>query len=296
MDFEELAGDYLTWVEDRRSRNTYIYKRSTFRRFLDFYPRRLPLNELSRELLEEFHRVQNQERGPKAANSDLREIGTMFNWAIKRDYMAKNVARQVEPYPVEATVRYVPPSEDIAAVRMAATPEERLIFDTLYYSAGRLTEILELTWEDINFEANALRLWTSKRRGGNKEPRVIAMHRELEKVLEEAWKRRDTASPYVFTNPHTGSHYTRHSDPIRLLFSRLCKKAGLKKPFTAHAIRHHVASRFADSRKATHRQIQQFLGHMNIKTTETYLHELQVDHDILDAFDSKTDTTKEAEK
>ncbi|MCG8530633.1 MAG: tyrosine-type recombinase/integrase [Desulfovibrionales bacterium] len=57
------------------------------------------------------------------------------------------------------------------------------------------------------------------------------------------------------------------------------------KLFTAHCIRHHVASRLADSRKATHRQIQMFLGHMNIRTTETYLHELDMDRDIVDAFD-----------
>lgn len=34
-----------------------------------------------------------------------------------------------------------------------------------------------------------------------------------------------------------------------------------------------------------HRQIQMFLGHMNIRTTETYLHELDMDRDIVDAFD-----------
>jgi hypothetical protein len=38
---------------------------------------------------------------------------------------------------------------------------------------------------------------------------------------------------------------------------------------------------------STHRQIQQFLGHMNIRTTGTYRHELQIDHDILNAFDGE---------
>jgi Site-specific recombinase XerD len=289
---KELANDYLTEIEDRRKRNTYIYKRSTFRRFIKFYGGGLRLNEIDRDVVAEYHRVQKVERGAKAANADLRELGTLFKWAIKRDHMLKNPAGQVDKYAEETYVRYVPPAEDIAAARMAATPEERRIIDALYYTAARLNEILELTWEDINFDAKAIRLWTSKRRDGNREPRMLAMHHELEKVLLDAWKSRDTQSPYVFTNPKDGDKYTRHTEFIRLLFSRVCKRAKLKKSFTAHCIRHHVASRFADSRKATHRQIQQFLGHMNLRTTETYLHELQVDHDILDAFDSPKDEKK----
>ena len=295
MDFEGLADLYLDEVRDRRKRNTFIYKRSTFRRVLEYFNYRLKLKDINRDILAAFIKDQKDARGSKAANADLREIGTLFNWAIKRGHMIANPARQVEPYPAEAYVRYVPPAEDIAAVRMAAKPEERRIFDTLYYTAARLSEILNLTWEDINFDAKAVRLWTSKRRDGNREARVVGMHKELEKVLLDAWKGRDTESPYVFTNPKDGSKYTRHTEFIRLLFSRLCKRAKLKKAFTAHCIRHHVASRFADSRKATHRQIQQFLGHMNLRTTETYLHELRVDHEILDAFDHDDEDQAEAQ-
>ncbi|WP_243546172.1 tyrosine-type recombinase/integrase [Pseudodesulfovibrio tunisiensis] len=292
MDFEELADLYLDEVRDRRKRNTFIYKRSTFRRVLEYFNFRLPLKEINRDILAAYVRDQKKVRGSKAANCDLREIGTLFNWAIRRGHMIANPARQIEPYAEEAYVRYVPPAEDIAAVRMAANPEERRIFDTLYYTAARLSEILNLTWEDINFDAKVIRLWTSKRRDGNREARLLGMHPELEKVLRDAWKKRDPQSPYVFTNPQNGQKYTRHTEFIRLLFKRLCKKANLRKPFTAHCIRHHVASRFADSHKATHRQIQQFLGHMNLRTTETYLHELHVDHEILNAFDEEEKETQ----
>lgn len=294
MDFESLARVYLDEIEDRRKRNTYIYKRSTFRRIIEFYDR-LPLSEINRTVVAEYIRTQKDERGPKAANRDLKEMVTLFNWAIRQGLMMGNPARQVEPYAEETYVRYVPPAEDIAAARMAATPQERNVIDTLYYTAARLSEILEMTWEDVNFEAGAIRLWTSKRRGGNKEPRVLAMHNELQKLLKSMWNKRDTKSPYVFVNENNGQPFTRHTPFIRDLFSTVCKRAEIE-PFTAHCIRHHVASRLADSRKATARQIQLFLGHMNLKTTETYLHELQVDHDILTAFDDpKKDDEEQAD-
>lgn len=283
--FSALANDYLTEISDRRKRNTYVYKRGTFRRVLAFLGGDISINDVTRETLISYLAAQKDERGAKAANCDLREISTLFNWAMKHGRMQTNPARPIEPYAEESYVRYVPPAEDIAAVRLAATAEERAIIDTLYYTAARLTEILTMTWEDVNFEARAVRLWTSKRRGGNREPRVIGMHNELYKVLWSLWETRDKSSQYVFTNPLTGDKYHRGSGFVRDLFKRACGRAGLERPFTAHCIRHHVASRLSDSRKATHRQIQQFLGHMNLRTTETYLHELQVDHDILNAFD-----------
>ena len=49
---------------------------------------------------------------------------------------------------------------------MAADPDDMDLIQTLYYTAGRISEILNLKWEDINFEHNWIQLWTRKRRGG----------------------------------------------------------------------------------------------------------------------------------
>ena len=44
------------------------------------------------------------------------------------------------------------------------------------------------------------------------------------------------------------------------------------RPFGFHAIRHHVASVFNDSGKASMKQIQVLLRHRRQSTTEIYLH------------------------
>jgi integrase len=53
--------------------------------------------------------------------------------------------------------------------------------------------------------------------------------------------------------------------------------------FTAHCLRHFVATHFHDARRA-----QKILGHGNIRTTEIYLHELEVDTGAADIFESIT--------
>ena len=79
---------------------------------------------------------------------------------------------------------------------------------------------------------------------------------------------------------------------MKNFFERLCSRAGVK-PFTAHAVRHHVASRLSDSRKATSRQIQNFLGHRRLTTTETYLHELEVDRSVVEILENSESFTNE---
>ena len=53
----------------------------------------------------------------------------------------------------------------------------------------------------------------------------------------------------------------------------LCQKAGVKR-FGFHAIRHHVASILADSRKASLSQIQKLLRHRRPTTTDNYIQTL----------------------
>ena len=87
---------------------------------------------------------------------------------------------------------------------------------------------------------------------------------------------------YVFTNPQTGTGYSRQSREIKYLFHRVCKRAEVPL-FTAHCLRHFVATHFNDPRRA-----QKILGHENLKTTEIYLHELGVDMGAAAIFESIT--------
>jgi integrase len=84
---------------------------------------------------------------------------------------------------------------------------------------------------------------------------------------------------YVFTEISTGKMLHKNTRWAVTLFTRLCARAGVHR-FTAHCIRHFVATRLKDSRQATPFQIQNFLGHQNLSTTERYLHELDVDRSV----------------
>ena len=54
---------------------------------------------------------------------------------------------------------------------------------TLYHTAGRTSEVLNLMWEDVNFEQRWVRLWTRKRRGGVLQEDKLAMTNTLYDVF-----------------------------------------------------------------------------------------------------------------
>ncbi len=278
ISFLELANKYLDDVAARRQQNTYRYKRSVFQRFLAHAGSDFSAKEVSTQNLDTFFHSRSNTTGPKAANRDLRELKALYNWGVRKDLVQSNPFRTFEPFGEERFVRNVPTVEQIAAIRLAAYPEERDFLDVLYYTAARLSEVCRLTWQDVNFERKTVTLWTRKRKHGSLEPRTLAMVPSLYNTLWHRWNARDKDSPIVFTNPDGGQLH-RNSHFVKYLFDRVCERAGVEK-FTAHGIRHHIATILMDSKKATQHQIKNFLGHKRLTTTETYLHELDVDRDV----------------
>jgi len=92
--------------------------------------------------------------------------------------------------------------------------------------------------------------------------------RMVEPLIEILAQRCVLGNEYVFVNPETGKKYFDMSTVL----PRLCKKVRIK-PFTFHAIRHYGASYLASIGTAA-KEIQQLLGHSELRTTEIYLQEL----------------------
>lgn len=132
---------------------------------------------------------------------------------------------------------------------------------------------------DIDFQQRTLTLWTRKRRGGGHEPRTMSMITALYDILTGRFANPYKHETHVFTNPQNGQPLTKNTFWTIHLLENLCERANVQR-FTAHCIRHFVATKLKDSRQATPFQIQNFLGHQNLSTTERYLHELDVDRGV----------------
>lgn len=208
------------------------------------------------------------------ANKELQYLNAMFNYGVKKKMIEKNPAYDIEKFPIDKLKKYVPPNEDIWKVINAADPEAQQYLWTIVLTAGRVSEINKLTWDDVNFKNKLVTLWTRKRKGGNREPREVPMIQNLDDILLYRFQNRDPDMPWVYWHRYwsrkAGDWIKGPYTDRKKLMRTLCRKANVKY-FRYHAMRHFTASTLDDIGVKIG-VIQRILGHKNRRTTEIYLH------------------------
>lgn len=276
MTFSALSNEYLTNADGRKTTQTITYKKNILRHFFAFIGADIEIVNITKNTLIDFMRTIFETKGGKCANRYLRELSSVFNYGINQNYFLTNPCRGIEKYSIDEVERYVPPKDDVFRVLMAAQPWERELLEVFITTGARLGEILNLTWDDVNLERNSIRLWTRKRKNGNREARIVSMGATLSSLMRRKWNGKESSSNYVFLNPRTGNKFRKETYSMANFMPKLCEKAGVKH-FTFHCLRHYVSTRLADSGKCSLYEIQRLLGHQRSTTTEGYLRSLAPD-------------------
>jgi len=89
----------------------------------------------------------------------------------------------IEKMPEIRMPRYIPPEEDFWKVYNIAGEQDQIMLLMFLYTAARRGEVFKLTWNDIDFINNQLRLKTRKRRDGTEEYNWLPMIKELREPL-----------------------------------------------------------------------------------------------------------------
>jgi integrase len=203
-------------------------------------------------------------------NKHLIALRSVFEQAVNDGRLGRNPCRGLKFLPVARKVNYVPATADLEKVLALASEIDRSYLVTIWQLGARVREVNNLTWEDVDFNRRQVRLWTRKKRGGHKTPRLVDMNDRAFAALKLAQWHRTPDSPYVFINPRTG----RPWDYRAKFFDSLCRQAGIRE-MGYHALRHQKASALADTGHPLP-YIRDFLGHEDISTTSLYLQSLGI--------------------
>lgn len=178
-------------------------------------------------------------------------------------WLFREVLGQEKPRPLKLVKDEAEPpmvkQDDISKLIGACQiPRERAVLLTLYGAGLRASELLRLTWEDVDPQGD-LRVWG---KGGHQD-RVPVKPSVIE-ALEALPHRR--GEPRVFPFAY---------DKLRLLLNQLADRAGVPR-FTPHALRHSSATHHL-LQGADVRDVSGLLRHRNIATTMRYTHLLSDD-------------------
>ncbi|MBF0380577.1 MAG: site-specific integrase [Magnetococcales bacterium] len=243
--------------------------------------------DVTRKMIEKFI-MERSKVSSITANKEIKTLRATFNFAKKRKWVLDNPLDDMDFLPVEKRIKYVPSAEDVDRVIAAADPDTQDYLWTIRETMARVSEINQLTWDDVDLNGRFIILYTRKKKGGHLTPRKIPMTGKLFEVLSRRYVKREKSKSWVFWHTYWSSKTGKKVEgPYldRKLFMRtLCKKAGVKY-FRFHAMRHAGAS-IMDNNNIPMGSIQRILGHESRLTTEIYLHSLgETERQAMDVYE-----------
>jgi len=143
---------------------------------------------------------------------------------------------------------------------------DRAIVELLYGCGLRISELINLSVSEIEFEANFIRV-----RGKGDRQRLVPLGTYAGKAVQthldcQAAILKNTQSRYVFLN-RRGKRYSRVG--LFKAIRRRVIKAGISKKVSPHTFRHSFATHLLEG-GADLRIVQEMLGHADISTTQIY--------------------------
>jgi len=140
-------------------------------------------------------------------------------------------------------------------IKAASCDKSRTMIKMLYSSGLRVSELVNLTPQDLDLDQNIG--WVRKGKGSKDRLFKLA-----EKIKDEL----DLSGKYVFSKKKALS--TRN---VQQIVKKAAFKAGINKKVTPHTLRHSFATHLLEN-GANLLVIQQLLGHENLETTRIYTH------------------------
>jgi len=136
-------------------------------------------------------------------------------------------------------------------------PETADLLELLVDTGMRLSEGLELKYEDVSFTSNLISIWVNK----GEKPRSVPMTKRV-KTLLEARMTINKIRPFTITKHQAGHAWN---------FARKQMDLSKDKEFVIHALRHTCASRLVNKGVDLY-VVKEYLGHSSIQVTERYAH------------------------
>lgn len=205
----------------------------------------------------------------------LSSLRRFFAFLVRKGAMTENPCARIEAPHVGKRLPATLSEEDVE--QLLAAPEcsnplglrDRAMLELLYATGLRVSELVSLRIEQVNFRQGAIRVV-----GKGDKDRLIPMGEEAVTWLEsyknsvrkEILGQRQTDD--LFVTRRAGA-MTRQA--FWHIIKRYAKKAGIKKPLSPHTLRHAFATHLLNH-GADLRVVQLLLGHSDLSTTQIYTH------------------------
>ena len=207
----------------------------------------------------------------------LATLRSFYKFLVKRGYLSANPVMAVRTpkqdkklpkfleYDQVKKLLETPPTDNWLGAR------DRAIMETLYGTGVRVSELVALNIEDVDFLGEVMHV-----RGKGKKERLTPIGSSALQAIQHYMEFRNKRaqgngnfdSKVLFVNKHGKRLSTRS---VRRKMDKYLKIAGLDPTISPHTLRHSFATHMLNN-GADLRSVQELLGHQSLSTTQIYTH------------------------
>src|SRR2546425_4543530 len=297
LTFAEVSVRWLAEFEakvtagERRDRTLDLYRSQLSRHLLPRLGRRRLALLTADDVVAVARELQADGLSPWTVKRILGALSCVFTFALRRGYISTHPFQRLErderPHPLRSDQRVLTQTE-LSRLFAACPRRYRPLRATGGYTGMRLSEVLGLSWEDVDFAAGVIHVRHQLARGRRGIPphrippktrasvRKIPLLSQLAAALREHKRgsRSAASSDYVFATG-SGTPFLHHNVSKRVL-RRAATAAGLDRPgrrVRFHDLRHTFASHLIIDIRLDVVQVSHILGHARTSMTlDTYTH------------------------
>lgn len=278
MKIEEAIKYFLEYIikelnYSEKTRNNYERDLIIYKDFLDI-KKYSYLTIKKNDIMEYLKYLDSFKYSNKTISRNLSSLRSFYSYLVDIKEIDNNVFKRIKNPKVEKNLpNYLSHDEidkiiDLLDEKTKEEIRDKCIFELLYSTGLRVSELSNLQLKDIDFKEKSIRVFGK----GSKE-RIVYYGEFASELLNKYMYVRNEFLingnvEYLFINK-IGSKLSRQS--IEGIINRITKKTLVKHKITPHTLRHTYATHLLDE-GADLRSVQELLGHENLDTTEIYTH------------------------
>lgn len=285
MLFRQAIDEFVLYlqIEKNYSLNTvdgYAYDLRCFENFLIQHGYSVKLNEITKTHVRRFvqHQITKENVKPRTIYRRISCLKSFSKYCVKENLIDNDFMIGIDTPKTDSKLpTYMSLLELQKLFRFLEQDNSRmamrnhLLFKLLATTGMRRSEIVEITWEQIDLSNNTIRIY-----GKGKKERLLPLHPMvvplIKSYMESLEEYQLHPSQPVFLNKNGKKLNPRG---LHKIFKEILQKAGLPPTrFSIHHLRHTFATLLIQENKENVdlRTVQELLGHESLVTTQVYTH------------------------
>lgn len=196
-------------------------------------------------------------------------LRSFFKFLVREGLLKTNPLLSVSSPKQEKHLPQFLTEEEVKKLIESALPRDvrgfrdRAILETFYSTGLRISEVVGLDVEDIDFIASVAKVM-----GKGRKERIVPIGDMATGAIRKYIQKRNKESKALFLNKSGRRISTRG---MRNIVGKYIRLAGIRQGISPHTLRHSFATHLLN-RGADLRSVQELLGHVNLSTTQIYTH------------------------